>query len=249
MRCSWVEKNGSRNIIDWERTKNDVRNVVSLFGSNLVHTSTSGGRSGLGGVDLLGWLPTTFVVVASGTGLSILILDLVLGTLTRIVACLTTLVTGSENSAWSWIVWWSWVKLDWWTRRHIGWPRWVVLAEHTVWDPDLALLGTRAGWTVISRVFAEIIGGVHVLCLDGFVDQDLEGGKVMQIELTTESRIESTTEPLLLLCIGGDLFSSITSQSVELTTKLVNGSSALGEVAELLTLAVHKTLWNVVLVE
>ena len=140
MRCSWVEKNGSRNIIDWKRTKNDVRDVVSLFGSNLVHTSSSSGRSGLGVVDLLGWLATTIVVVASGTGWSILILDLVLGTLTRIVACLTTLVTGSENSAWSWIVWWSWVELGWWTGRHIGWPRWVVLAEHAVWDPDLALL-------------------------------------------------------------------------------------------------------------
>src|ERR1041385_6443200 len=56
-------------------------------------------------------------------------------------------------------------------------------------------------------------------------------------------------EPLLLLCVGGDLFSSITSQSVELTTKIVNSPSALGEVAELLTLAVHKTLWNVVLME
>src|ERR1041384_4065863 len=140
MRCSWVEKNGSRNIIDWKRTKNDVRDAVSLFGSNLVHTSTSGGRSGLGVVDLLGWLATTFVVVASGTGWSILILELVLGTLTRIVACLTTLVTGSENSAWSGVVWWSWVELGWWTRRHIGWPRGGVLAEHAVRDPDLALL-------------------------------------------------------------------------------------------------------------
>src|SRR3954469_10290429 len=108
MRCSWVEKNGSRNKIDWERTKNDVSGVVSLSGGDLVHTSTSGGRSGFGGVDLLGWLATT-IVVASGTGWSILVLDLVLGTLTRIVACLTTLVTGSKNSAWSWVVWWSWV--------------------------------------------------------------------------------------------------------------------------------------------
>src|ERR1041385_6058319 len=118
MRCSWVEKNGSRNIIDWERTKNDVRDVVSLFGGDLVHTSSSGGGSGLGVVDLLGGLSTNIVVVASGTGWSILILDLVLGTLTRIVACLTTLVTSSENSAWSWVVWWSWVELGWWTRRH-----------------------------------------------------------------------------------------------------------------------------------
>src|SRR3954452_8257846 len=102
MRCSWVEKNGSRNIIDWERTKNDVSGVVSLFGGNLVHTSTSGGRSGFGGVHLLGWLATAIVaVVASGTWWSVLVLELVLGALARIVACLTTFVTGSENSAWS----------------------------------------------------------------------------------------------------------------------------------------------------
>src|ERR1041385_3482738 len=91
MRCSWVEKNGSRNIIDWERTKNDVRSVVSLFGRDLVHTSTIGGRSEFGGEDLRGWLATT-IVVPSGTGWSILILELVLGTLARVVACLTTLV-------------------------------------------------------------------------------------------------------------------------------------------------------------
>ena len=139
MRCSWVEKNGSRNIIDWERTKNDVRNVVSLFSGNLIHTSTSGGRSGFGAVDLRGWLATT-IVVTSGTGWSILILELVLGTLTGVVSCLTTLVTGSKDSAWSWVVWWSRVERSWWTRRHIGWPRWVVLAEHAVGDPDLALL-------------------------------------------------------------------------------------------------------------
>src|SRR3954449_10660994 len=98
-------------------------------------------------------------------------------------------------------------------------------------------------------MFAEVIGGVHVLRLDGLVEKDLEGGKFMQVELMTESRIESTAEPLLLLGVGGDLFSSITSQSVELMTKLVNSPPALGEVAELLTLAVHKTLWNVVLTE
>src|SRR3954464_12299327 len=98
-------------------------------------------------------------------------------------------------------------------------------------------------------MFAEIIGGVHVLCFDGLVDKDLECGKVMKIELTTESSVEATTEPLLFLGVGGDFFGSITSQPVELTTKLINGPSALSEVAELLTLAVHKTLGNVVLAE
>ena len=108
MRCSWVEKNGSRNIIDWERTKNDVSGVVSLFGGNLVQTSTSGGRSGFGGVYLLGWLATVVVAVASGTWWSILNLVLVLGALSGVMACLTTLVADSKDGAWSWVVRWSW---------------------------------------------------------------------------------------------------------------------------------------------
>src|SRR3954469_2359711 len=149
MRCSWVEKNRSRNKIDWERTKNDVRSVVSLFSGNLIHTTTSGGRSGLGGEDLRGRLATV-VVVASGTWWSILNLMLVLGALTGVVAFLTTLVADSIDSAWSWVVRWSWVERSWWTGRHIGWPRWVVLAEHAVGDPDLALLRARTGCAIIS---------------------------------------------------------------------------------------------------
>src|SRR3954464_9241111 len=98
-------------------------------------------------------------------------------------------------------------------------------------------------------MFAEIIGGVHVLCFDGLVDKDLECGKVMKVELATESTVEATTEPLLFLGVGGDFFSCITSKSVELTTKLVHGSISLSEVAEFLTFAVHETLGNVVLAE
>src|SRR3954471_24397225 len=143
MRCSWVEKNISRNIIDWERTKSDVRSVVSLFGGNLIHTTTSRGRSGFGGEDLRGRLATVVVVVASGTWWSILNLVLVLGALTGVMACLTTLVADSIYIAWGWVVRWSWVGRSWWTRRHIGWPRWVVLAEHAIGDPDLALLRAR----------------------------------------------------------------------------------------------------------
>src|SRR3954465_10359090 len=100
MTCSWVEKNGSRNIIDWESTKNDVRSVVSLFSGNLIHTTTSGGRSGFGGEDLRGRLAMV-VVVASGTWWSILNMMLVLGTLTGVMACLDTLVDDSKESAWS----------------------------------------------------------------------------------------------------------------------------------------------------
>src|SRR3954463_1157524 len=71
----------------------------------------------------------------------------------------------------------------------------------------------------------------------------------MKVELTTESRIEATTEPFLLLGVGGDFFSCITGQPVELTAVLINSPSTLGEVAELFTFTVHETLGDVVLTE
>src|SRR3954462_11038150 len=71
----------------------------------------------------------------------------------------------------------------------------------------------------------------------------------MKVELTTESSVEATTEPFLLLGVGGDFFSCITGQPVELTAVLVNGPSTLSQVAELLTFTVHETLGDVVLTE
>src|SRR3954467_3027563 len=71
----------------------------------------------------------------------------------------------------------------------------------------------------------------------------------MKVEFTTESSVEATTEPFLLLGVGGDFFSCITGQPVELTAVLVNGPSTLGEVAKLFTFTVHETLGNVVLTE
>ena len=98
-------------------------------------------------------------------------------------------------------------------------------------------------------MLAELCGGVHVLCLNGLVDKDLEGGKVMKIKLTAEPSVESPTEPFLLLGVDGDLLSCVTGQPVELTTVLVNSPSALSEVAKFLTFTVHETLWDVVLTE
>src|ERR1043165_702195 len=71
----------------------------------------------------------------------------------------------------------------------------------------------------------------------------------MKVQLTVEPSVESPTEPFLLLGVGGDLLKCITGQPVELTVVLVNSPSTLREVAELLTFAVHKTLWNVMLTE
>src|SRR3954466_14437827 len=61
-------------------------------------------------------------------------------------------------------------------------------------------------------VLAELGGGVHVLCLDGLVDKDLEGGKVMKVKLTAEPSVEPPTEPFLFLGVGGDLFSCVTNR-------------------------------------
>jgi hypothetical protein len=51
----------------------------------------------------------------------------------------------------------------------------------------------------------------------------------------------------LLLGVGGDLLGSIAGKTIELPTKLINGPSSLGEIAELLSLAVHESLRNVML--
>src|SRR3954469_6500581 len=71
----------------------------------------------------------------------------------------------------------------------------------------------------------------------------------MKVELTTEPCVESSVEPFLLLGVGGYIIKRITGQPVEFTAVLVNCPSALREVAELLTFAVHQTLGNVVLTE
>ena len=96
--------------------------------------------------DLRGRLATVVVVVvASGTWWSVLDLLMVLGTVTRVMARLATLVADPKDSAGSWVARWSWVERSWWTRRHKGWPRGIILAEHVVGDPDSALLRARTG--------------------------------------------------------------------------------------------------------
>src|ERR1043165_7097001 len=69
----------------------------------------------------------------------------------------------------------------------------------------------------------------------------------MKVELTAECCVESSAKPFLLLGVSGNFIMCITGQPVEFTAILVNSPSTLREVAELLTFAVHKTLWDMVL--
>src|SRR3954466_13143854 len=93
------------------------------------------GSRWLDGGDLRGWLGTN-IGVPFGMRWSILIY----GALTRIVTRMATSEAGSKDSAGSLVVRWRWMERIWWKRGHKGWPRWVVLAEHAIGDPVLALL-------------------------------------------------------------------------------------------------------------
>src|SRR4051812_27605360 len=68
MRCSWIEKNGSRNIIDWERTKNDVISVVSLFGGIWFTRPRVAGGAGLVTKTFAGGFPRLFLLLPSARG-------------------------------------------------------------------------------------------------------------------------------------------------------------------------------------
>src|SRR4051812_18842110 len=62
----------------------------------------------------------------------------------------------------------------------------------------------------------------------------------------TKDRAKSLTEPCLLSGIGGDLILGITSKTVELPHILMNGHLSLIQIAELLFLALHQLIQNVV---
>src|ERR1043165_2095498 len=69
----------------------------------------------------------------------------------------------------------------------------------------------------------------------------------MKVQLSAECGVESSAKPFLFLGVSGNFIMCITGQPVEFTAVLVNSHSTLREVAELLTFAVHQTLWDVVL--
>src|SRR3954469_16398588 len=69
----------------------------------------------------------------------------------------------------------------------------------------------------------------------------------MQTKVTSELRAKSLAEPCLLLGIGGYLFGSIACKLPKLATVCIHTQSTLGEVTELLPLAIHEAFRDVML--
>src|SRR3954471_5835055 len=63
----------------------------------------------------------------------------------------------------------------------------------------------------------------------------------MQTKVTSELRAKYLAEPCLLLGVGGYLFGSIASKLSKLATVCIHSQLPLGEVTELLLLAIHET--------
>ena len=71
----------------------------------------------------------------------------------------------------------------------------------------------------------------------------------MQTKIAAKLRAKSLAEPCLLLSVSRYLFGSIACQISKFTTISIHSQSSLGEVAELLPLAIHETFRNVMLAE
>src|SRR5512133_577723 len=84
---------------------------------------------------------------------------------------------------------------------------------------------------------------------DGFVDKFREGCALMQTEVAAKLRTKSLTEPCLLLGVSRNFLGCISCEITKLPAINIHKESALGEIAEFLTFAVHETLRNVMFTE
>src|SRR3954469_14328696 len=71
----------------------------------------------------------------------------------------------------------------------------------------------------------------------------------MQTKVTTELRAKSLAEPCLLLGVGGYFFGSIACKLSKLATVCIHSQLPLGEVTELLPLAIHEAFRDMMLTE
>ena len=70
---------------------------------------------------------------------------------------------------------------------------------------------------------------------------------MMQVEITTQLRVETLPEPSLFLSIRGHFFCSIAGEVSKLSTVSINRQLTLGKTTELFPLAVNESLRNEVL--
>ena len=91
------------------------------------------------------------------------------------------------------------------------WPRCISGRKSGVWNPNLALLGTRArGRSQITGVLTRLlVSELSCLCIDGLVHKGLECITMMQVEITTQLGVETLPEPSLLLGVRGHFFCGI----------------------------------------
>ena len=94
-----------------------------------------------------------------------------------------------------------------------------------------------------------VIVSLACLSTDGFIDQLLEGGALVQTKIMANLRAKSLGEPCLLLSIGGYLFRSISCQIPKFTTICIHSQPSLGEIAELFPLVIYETFRDVMLTE
>src|SRR5918995_4876410 len=97
------------------------------------------------------------------------------------------------------------------------WPRCISGRKSGVWNPNLALLGTRArGRSQITGVLMRLlVSELSCLCINGLVHKSLECITMMQVEITMQLGVETLPEPSLLLGICGHLFCGIAGEVLE----------------------------------
>ena len=94
-----------------------------------------------------------------------------------------------------------------------------------------------------------LVSELSCLCINVLVHKSLESITMMQVEITTQLRVETLPEPSLLLSIRGHFFCSIADEVSKLSTVSINRQLTVGKTTDLFPPAVNESLRNVVLMK
>ena len=86
-----------------------------------------------------------------------------------------------------------------------------------------------------------LVSELSYLCINGLVHKILESITMMQVEITTQLRVETLPEPSLLLGVRGHFFYSIAGEVSKLSTVSINRQLTLGKTTEIFPLAVNES--------